>query len=143
MNGDDLTSQKNVSRVSLSPKLKEATSILCVESLLNSSFHQRLLTDHAKSPTRELRNRRGREEKKVPLNKGAIYLVESDAGRGLFSGSTGPFSKYLRLDKPWTVCGSIESVKRQTRLREINREIHPNVIMAGRYYYCMFSRGAM
>ena len=53
------------------------------------------------------------KEKKGPLNKGAIYLVESDAGRGLFPGSTGPFSKYRRLDKPWTVCGSIESVKRQ------------------------------
>ena len=31
------------------------------------------------------------------LNKGAIYLVEIEAGRGLCSGSRGPFSKYLRL----------------------------------------------
>ena len=73
-------------------------------------------------PARELRNRRGREagqrlkksclneiirgnrarsnknnEKKVPLNKGAIHLVEREAGRGLFPGSRGPFSKYLRF----------------------------------------------
>ena len=61
MNGDGLTSEKTVFRVSLSPKLKEATCILCVESLLNSIFRQRLLTDHAKSPACELKNRRGRE----------------------------------------------------------------------------------
>jgi len=33
----------------------------------------------------------------VPLKKGAIYLVEKEAVRGLCAGSRGPFSKYLRF----------------------------------------------
>ena len=45
------------------------------------------------------------KEKKVPLNEGAIYLVEREVGRGLFPVSRGPFSKYLRfiytLDCMW------------------------------------------
>ena len=37
------------------------------------------------------------KEKKVPLNERAIYLVEREAGRGLFPVSRGPFSNYLRF----------------------------------------------
>ena len=52
INKHDLPRNKTVSRVSLCPKSKEVTSILSVESLWNSSFHRRFLTNHAKSPAR-------------------------------------------------------------------------------------------
>ena len=50
MDGDDLTPTKTVSRVSLSPKSKEGTCILCAEYILDSSFRRRLFTGLAKSP---------------------------------------------------------------------------------------------
>ena len=52
INKHDLHRNKTVSWVSLCPKSKEVTSILSVESLWNSSFYRRFLTDHAKSPAR-------------------------------------------------------------------------------------------
>ena len=52
MNVDELNSKNAVCRVGISPKLKELTCILCIESLWNSSLPGRLLPDQAKSPAR-------------------------------------------------------------------------------------------
>ena len=52
MNVDELNSKNAVCRVGVSPKLKELTCILCIESLWNSSLPGRLLPDQAKSPAR-------------------------------------------------------------------------------------------
>jgi len=45
-----MENEKTVSRVSLSPKSKEGTCILCAEYILDSSFRRRLFTGLAKSP---------------------------------------------------------------------------------------------
>ena len=52
VNVDELNSKNAVFQVGISPKSKELTCILCVESLWNSSLPGRLLPDQAKSPAR-------------------------------------------------------------------------------------------
>lgn len=127
MNVDELNSKNIVSRFGISPKLKELTCILCVESLWNSSLPRRLLTDHAKSPahvselwkslsaqswTKEAIGQKLFLETlpevtktwwKRSLNKGAICVLEKGAGSVVYPGFQGAFSKYLKWNKPLTL----------------------------------------
>ena len=117
INVDDLSWNKTVFRVSLSPKSKGATYIFCVECLVCRTTmlsHQLAWTWVVVVEILIGAKLAGHRLMKViwhklfvktvpeatetwwkgPLNKGAIYLVEREAGSRLHPGSRSPF-KYL------------------------------------------------
>ena len=115
--GDDLTPTKSVSRVSLSPKSEESICILCAESVLNSSFRRRLFTSLTKSPACV----------NLEILVGAKLVKESCSTKTMCKNcarsNENVVKKVLGIREQFASsqqklaadCGSIESVKRQTK----------------------------
>ena len=131
--GDDLTPTKYVSRVSLSPKSKESICILCAESVLNSSFRRRLFTRSTKSPACvNLEILVGAKLVKESCSTEIICKNCARSNENVVKKVLGIREQFASSQQRLAAdCGSIESVKRQTKDSDVQVSTKRKVLLFG------------
>ena len=131
--GDDLTPTKSVSRVSLSPKSKESICILCAESVLNSSFRRRLFTRSTKSPACvNLEILVGAKLVKESCSTEIICKNCARSNENVVKKVLGIREQFASSQQRLAAdCGSIESVKRQTKDSDVQVSTKRKVLLFG------------
>ena len=131
--GDDLTPTKSVSRVSLSPKSKESICILCAESVLNVSFRRRLFTRSTKSPACvNLEILVGAKLVKESCSTEIICKNCARSNENVVKKVLGIREQFASSQQRLAAdCGSIESVKRQTKDSDVQVSTKRKVLLFG------------
>ena len=131
--GDDLTPTNSVSQVSLSPKSEESICILCAESVLNSSFRRRLFTSLTKSlACVNLEILVGAKLVKESCSTKTICKSCAISNENVVKKVLGIREQFASSQQKLAAdCGSIESVKRQTKDSDVQVSTKRKALLFG------------